>query len=501
VTEIFSDGFESGDFTAWTSTSGSPTVQSIIKHHGNNAALFSGANTYVTKTFSSQNELYIRFYFRFSALQTTEWYANTFCNLKTVTDDTLLAQFQIMNHGGTQTWRFVKRIGSDLDYSSTFTSPTPSVDTWYCAEIYIKIGNGDGAYGMWFDGVQKVNATNVDNDNFGNVDTVDLGEVYFPSEANNSYIDCVVVSDSYIGTETSGMQLLCLHKQCATNKKPYLRKYGVETTINFELYETDGTDLKTDAASATGDVTLYRDEAAVETLDADAFTDEGAIYSLTLSAAEMQAARIIICVVDQGTKAWLDKVLIVETYGNASAMHAFDLDTATQNVNVASTSDIDFSATQKTSLETAVDNGLDNAIGVAPTAGSIAERVKALDDLITDSKLPAQVKGTDNIDFGALQKASLNAATPAVTVSDKTGFSLSAAGVDAILDEVVDANAPANANSLRETINVIAAATAGKLSGAGTGTLTFKDLGDTKARITATVDGDNNRTAVTQDGT
>jgi hypothetical protein len=37
--------------------------------------------------------------------------------------------------------------------------------------------------------------------------------------------------------------------------------------------------------------------------------------------------------------------------------------------------------------------------------------------------LPAHVKGQDNIDFGALQKAALNAAS--VTVSDKTGFSLS----------------------------------------------------------------------------
>ena len=47
--------------------------------------------------------------------------------------------------------------------------------------------------------------------------------------------------------------------------------------------------------------------------------------------------------------------------------------------------------------------------------------------------LPAQVKAQDNIDFGELQKASLNAATPSVTVSDKTGFSLSATGADLIL--------------------------------------------------------------------
>jgi len=42
----------------------------------------------------------------------------------------------------------------------------------------------------------------------------------------------------------------------------------------------------------------------------------------------------------------------------------------------------------------------------------------------TGSNVHVHVKAKDNLDFGALEKASLNAATPAVTVSDKTGFSL-----------------------------------------------------------------------------
>lgn len=41
------------------------------------------------------------------------------------------------------------------------------------------------------------------------------------------------------------------------------------------------------------------------------------------------------------------------------------------------------------------------------------------------------------VDFNSTQKASLNAATPAVTVSDKTGFSLSATGADLILKSSV----------------------------------------------------------------
>jgi len=109
-----------------------------------------------------------------------------------------------------------------------------------------------------------------------------------------------------------------------------LRKYGEEATVDFHLFEVDGVDFRVDATSATGDITLNRDEAGVETLDADAFVDEGTGYSLVLSAAEMTAKRIHVHIIDQtATKVWLDTGFVVETYGHASAMHIFDLDSAT----------------------------------------------------------------------------------------------------------------------------------------------------------------------------
>jgi len=108
---------------------------------------------------------------------------------------------------------------------------------------------------------------------------------------------------------------------------PYLRKYGVETKINFVLYEVDGVDLRVDAADGGTDCTIMKDEGAEATATND-FVDEGMGYSLTLAAGEMEAARIVIYVVDSAAKVWLDESIVVETYGNASAMHAFDLDTA-----------------------------------------------------------------------------------------------------------------------------------------------------------------------------
>lgn len=108
---------------------------------------------------------------------------------------------------------------------------------------------------------------------------------------------------------------------------PFLRKYGVETTIDFELFEIDGVNFRTDAVAAAADIQIMKDEGA-EANTTNTFTDEGTGYSIVLTATEMQAARIKLYIVDAATKVWLDKSVTVETYGNASAMHAFDLDTA-----------------------------------------------------------------------------------------------------------------------------------------------------------------------------
>lgn len=106
---------------------------------------------------------------------------------------------------------------------------------------------------------------------------------------------------------------------------PYLRKYGVETKINFVLYEVDGVDLRVDAADGGSDCSIMKDEGAEATCTND-FVDEGNGYSLTLDATEMEAARIVVYVVDSATKVWLDDAIVIETYGHASAMHAIDLD-------------------------------------------------------------------------------------------------------------------------------------------------------------------------------
>ena len=71
-----------------------------------------------------------------------------------------------------------------------------------------------------------------------------------------------------------------------------------------------------------------------------------------------------------------------------------------------------------------------------------------------------------------------------------------AAEVDAVWDEQVDGTTTA-----RQSMRLQNATLAGKASGLGTTTAVYRDLADTKDRISATVDADGNRTAVTRDVT
>jgi len=74
--------------------------------------------------------------------------------------------------------------------------------------------------------------------------------------------------------------------------------------------------------------------------------------------------------------------------------------------------------------------------------------------------------------------------------------SLAADAVDEILDEVVEGS-----YTLRQLVRLISSVLFAEVTGGGTTTITFRDIGDTKNRVVATVDSSGNRTAMTLDGT
>lgn len=107
--------------------------------------------------------------------------------------------------------------------------------------------------------------------------------------------------------------------------------------------------------------------------------------------------------------------------------------------------------------------------------------------------------GDSDIGEGAMEwdgsaEIALNSRSTFDSASDTV--TLSASSVDAILDDPVDGS-----YTLRQILRLLASALAGKVSGGGTTTVTFRDLGDSKDRIVATVDSSGNRTAITLDAT
>jgi hypothetical protein len=279
----------------------------------------------------------------------------------------------------------------------------------------------------------------------------------------------------------------------------YLRKYGVEATLDLGLFQLDGVDLETGASFAAGDLKIMKDEGA-EVNTSNLPTDEGTGYSLVLTATEMQAARIVVYVIDQtASKVWLDDYLVVESYGNASAQHAFDLDTAVQSVNI-----------------TQVDGTAQRATDLAEIAqylfANTATLTSVLDDDSVFGQLLAKVavtnydRTTDSQEALGESTASAAVIADAVWDEDLSGHTTGGTAgeilgdiADKIWDEVMESGAPASSQTARQWMRLMAAALFGVT--AGTGSWSAKSIDGVTTRISATLDSDGNRTAIgTLDG-
>ena len=109
-----------------------------------------------------------------------------------------------------------------------------------------------------------------------------------------------------------------------------IRKYAIGSTILFPLIDRGTADFDaTPVTFAAGDVQISKDGGGfADTTNLPTHVGKG-IYTLSLTLTELTAAKIVVAIVDVAPKSWEDQAVYIETYGNASAEHAFDLDTAT----------------------------------------------------------------------------------------------------------------------------------------------------------------------------
>lgn len=108
-----------------------------------------------------------------------------------------------------------------------------------------------------------------------------------------------------------------------------LRKYAKASKVYFTLVNQDGVDFNTSATCAAGDVQISKNGGAFANIaDSPCFDAVGnGVYVFDLSATELTAADVTITIKDQtNPKVWLDDAVVIETYGDVSAHHKFDLD-------------------------------------------------------------------------------------------------------------------------------------------------------------------------------
>lgn len=113
----------------------------------------------------------------------------------------------------------------------------------------------------------------------------------------------------------------------------FLSKYGEARHVYVPIIKRAAVDFAVGAdwTPSAGDVKISKDGGAaanVTNLPTAIAMGNGAMWDFSLTATEMQAAQVMVTVADAATKAVEDTMFIVETYGHASAQHAFDLDTA-----------------------------------------------------------------------------------------------------------------------------------------------------------------------------
>jgi hypothetical protein len=210
---IFSDGFESGDFSAWTSSTirsgDNMTVESNNPHHGTYNAKLEIKTTgegwaYYNKNFLPTNytTLYYRTYFK-SDSNVGGTNGNLFNIMQLTTSVGTIARVFWTRESGSAKWH-LNYLSAPATYSDLYNA-TPAINTgqWYCIEVTATIGDGAGSVALYVDETQIISASSLDNDEGGDLNYAVIGCTYSTGQTVTAYYDCVLVSDSYIGSEES----------------------------------------------------------------------------------------------------------------------------------------------------------------------------------------------------------------------------------------------------------------------------------------------------------
>jgi hypothetical protein len=200
ATNIFSDGFESGDLSAWTGTHGNPTVTSGNAVEGTYKTVLNTSPAYFYKIISGENDrLWFRVYVNFSVSPT----AGEYCRLMIMGVQGVANIVELAVQGGSPPhWACRFYNGSYGDYVTSTTTADALI--YHCLEINVNFssagGQYDGGYAFYVDGSEltDLRAPNCDTGS-RYIDTISCDEYCPIGTPPTIYYDSCAVADSYIG--------------------------------------------------------------------------------------------------------------------------------------------------------------------------------------------------------------------------------------------------------------------------------------------------------------
>jgi hypothetical protein len=212
---LFGDGYETGDYSAWTDKANSAgsimgmSETTVFEGHYSADCIIGdtiGSYAYTYYTFSAVPVLYHREYIRVSTLPPSGAETDLFGIMDYAGTGTHLGTIAIQNDGSNYRWK-IEYYANGVVESAYSTQVDIKANTWYYIEIMVKSGLGTGQVAVWIaedlttinEASPTINLTNLVNGD------KPVGTVFFGGYVTGAnypvqiYSDSVVVSDTWTG--------------------------------------------------------------------------------------------------------------------------------------------------------------------------------------------------------------------------------------------------------------------------------------------------------------
>jgi hypothetical protein len=250
-------------------------------------------------------------------------------------------------------------------------------------------------------------------------------------------------------------------------------------------------------ASVSADIAAVKSDSAAiltdtgTTIPAQIGTPVGADISADIAAVKSDTAAVLVDTAEIGSAGAGLTAL-------ATAANLATVDTVVDGIQTDLSNATDgLGAIKADTAAILVDTAEIGAAGVGLTALASASNLATVDTVVdgiqTDLSNATDGLGAIKTDTAAIL-ADTGTDGVVVASASKTGYRLSATGVDDVLDEVVEGS-----YTFRQYLRGFASALFGKASGMATTSPAIRDTADSKDRITGTADSSGNRTSVTLD--